>query len=103
MTPRRTCAGVLLFIALTWFVTHAMPTALAQLATDVPVFEVDPAWPKPLPNNWAVGAVSGIAADTRDHIWIIHRREVVKEPGRVPAPPVIEFDAAGTVVQTWGG
>ncbi|MBC8107206.1 MAG: isoprenylcysteine carboxylmethyltransferase family protein, partial [Anaerolineae bacterium] len=53
------------------------PKARAQRADDVPVFDVDAAWPKPLPNNWAVGPVSGIAADARDHIWIIHRGEAV--------------------------
>jgi hypothetical protein len=75
----------------------------AQRADDIPQFAVDTAWPKPLPNNWAVGPVSGIATDARDHIWIIHRGDVVKQAGGVPAPPVIEFDAAGNVVQTWGG
>ena len=52
-----------------------MPIADAQSADDMPVFEVDAAWPKPLPNKWAVGPVSGIATDARDHIWIIHRGE----------------------------
>ena len=80
-----------------------MPIADAQSADDMPAFEVDAAWPKPLPNSWAVGPVSGIATDARDHIWIIHRGEAVKQAGGVPAPPVIEFDAAGNVVQTWGG
>jgi DNA-binding beta-propeller fold protein YncE len=74
-----------------------------QSGTDMPTFAVDPAWPKPLPNNWAVGPVSGITTDARDHIWIIHRGEAVKQPGRVAAPPVIEFDPAGNIVQTWGG
>ena len=64
---------------------------------------MDAAWPRPLPNKWAVGPVSGIATDARDHIWIIHRVEGVKQAGVVPAPPVIEFDPAGNVVQTWGG
>ena len=67
----------------------------AQQAADVPAFAVDRTWPQPLPNNWAVGPVSGIATDARDHIWIIHRGETVKQAGGVPAPPVIEFDAAG--------
>ena len=62
-----------------------------------------PRWPKPLPNNWAVGPVSGITTDAGDHIWIIHRGEAVKQAGATPAPPVIEFDAAGNVVQAWGG
>ena len=90
-------------IAMTWLARSLMPIAAAQTPEAVPVFEVDAAWPKPLPNNWAVGPVSGIATDARDHIWIIHRGEAVKQAGVTPAPPVIEFDAAGNVVQTWGG
>ena len=42
-------------------------------ANDVPRFEVDPSWPKPLPNNWALGQVAGVAVDARDHVWIIQR------------------------------
>ena len=42
-------------------------------AEQVPTFEVDPLWPKPLPNNWILGQTIGVAVDSRDHIWIIHR------------------------------
>jgi len=90
-------------IAMTCLARALMPIAAAQTPEAVPVFEVDAAWPKPLPNNWAVGPVSGITTDARDHIWIIHRGEGVKQAGATPAPPVIEFDAAGNVVQAWGG
>jgi hypothetical protein len=38
-----------------------------------PVFEVDPFWPKPLPNQWQIGQVPGIAVDKDDNIWIVHR------------------------------
>src|SRR5216684_1417144 len=38
-----------------------------------PRFEVDPMWPKPLPNHWVIGAVIGVAVDAKDHVWIIHR------------------------------
>jgi sugar lactone lactonase YvrE len=100
---RRTLAGGIALVALTWFGRQVMPIADAQSAGDIPTFAVDAAWPKPLPNSWAVGPVSGIATDARDHIWIIHRGETVKQAGGVPAPPVIEFDADGSVVQTWGG
>jgi hypothetical protein len=100
MQMRRTI-GVGLLV-LTWCGT-SMLLARVQQAADIPTFEVDVAWPKRLPNNSAVGPVSGIAADARDHIWIIHRGETVKQAGGVPAPAVIEFDAAGNVVQTWGG
>lgn len=39
----------------------------------VPTFEVDPLWPKPLPNHWVLGQTIGVAVDGRDHIWIVHR------------------------------
>jgi hypothetical protein len=78
-----------------------------------PSFRVDPFWPKPLPNNWILGQVAGIAVDAQDHIWIIQRpgsldaSERGAATGRsnccIPAPPVIEFDAAGNVLQAWGG
>jgi DNA-binding beta-propeller fold protein YncE len=86
-----------------------------SLPSAVPQFEVDPWWPKPLPNNWILGQVSGIAIDSRDHVWIVHRPRTltVREAGAVqtppisqccvPAPPVIELDAQGNVVRSWGG
>src|SRR5882672_3501217 len=42
--------------------------------TQAPHFEVDPMWPKPLPNHWLMGNVIGVSVDTKDHIWIIHRQ-----------------------------
>ncbi len=39
----------------------------------VPTFEIDPLWPKPLPNHWVLGQTIGVAVDGRDHIWIVHR------------------------------
>jgi DNA-binding beta-propeller fold protein YncE len=79
----------------------------------IPKFEADPYWPKPLPNNWILGEVSGVSVDSRDHVWIIHRPRTTSEHDRyaadgkgdccVPAPAVIEFDPAGNVVQAWGG
>jgi NHL repeat len=69
----------------------------------VPLFEVDPAWPK-LPNNWVMGLVSSVAVDGRDHVWILHRPRVVAADKRQSAAPaVLEFDAAGKFVQGWGG
>lgn len=80
-----------------------------------PRYAVDPYWPKPLPHNWILGQVAGIATDSKNHIWIIHRPRTVTEDERgatltpsrfkccVPAPPVIEFDQQGNVVQAWGG
>ena len=38
-----------------------------------PIFEVDPLWPKPMPNHWLLGMAIGIWVDEKDHVWIIHR------------------------------
>src|SRR6476469_10732498 len=38
-----------------------------------PMFEVDPLWPKPLPNHWILGNTIGVSVDGQDHVWIIHR------------------------------
>src|SRR5580704_12152268 len=69
----------------------------------MPVFQVDPAWPK-LPNNWVVGIVSSVSVDRRDHVWILHRPRSVQENLKAQAaPPVLEFDADGKFLNGWGG
>jgi DNA-binding beta-propeller fold protein YncE len=78
-------------------------SAVAGKVGSVPLFEVDPSWPK-LPNNWVMGLVSSVAVDSRDHVWILHRPRVVPaEKRKDAAPPVLEFDANGKFVQAWGG
>jgi DNA-binding beta-propeller fold protein YncE len=71
-------------------------------------FQVDPFWPKPLPNDWVTGNVGGTCVDKNDHVFIVTRTAdaanltpAEKEVGRA-APPVIEFDADGNVVNSWG-
>ena len=83
-----------------------------------PMFEVDPLWPKNLPNHWLLGATIGVDVDSRDHIWIVHRDTpdqfganteigLVQDPPMseccAPAPPVLEFDQEGNLVSSWGG
>ena len=80
-----------------------------------PRFEVDPMWPKPLPNHWVMGNTIGVGVDNRDHIFIIHRAGSLEAkelyaaenpPASeccVAAPPVLEFDAEGNMVKAWGG
>lgn len=79
--------------------------------TQVPTFQVDPAWPQ-MPPRWILGQVSGVAVDSRDHVWIIQRPwslasdEKAENPDAAccfPAPPVMEFDAEGRYLQGWGG
>jgi len=78
-------------------------------------YQVDPFWPNPLPNNWIMGQVGGLAIDKHDNIWVYQRPRsldtsetgAVQQPQRsqccVPAPSVIEFNQAGDVVNAWGG
>ncbi|HEX6314457.1 MAG TPA: hypothetical protein VFZ73_06335 [Gemmatimonadaceae bacterium] len=81
-----------------------------------PRFEVDPYWPKPLPNHWLLGSGTGIAIDARDHVFVIHLTDnfvartetgagTITPPGECcsAAPNVLEFDPAGNLVKSWGG
>jgi DNA-binding beta-propeller fold protein YncE len=113
LTPVRTA---LLFCAIT-------ATAFAQTA---PAFKVDPSWPLDMPNHWIMGAVTGVFVDARQHVWVTHlpetltEEELYEEPWKVAgldpakprpvqlgtcckaAPPVLEFDQQGKLVQGWG-
>ena len=109
-------AGLVLLIGLSVASVLVERKAAAQ-ATGVqaPRFEVDPMWPKPLPNHWLLGMTIGVSVDAQDHIWIIHRggsldpKEaygLTNPPGSsccLPAPPVLEFDEEGNLIGHWGG
>jgi len=87
----------------------------AQMQPTPPRFEVDPFWPKPLPNRWLMGQAAGGSVDRQDHIWVVQRPRTLSEdekgatltPPRneccVPAPSVMEFDLEGNLLQAWGG
>jgi DNA-binding beta-propeller fold protein YncE len=89
--------------------------ALAQNSERLPQFQVDPSWPKLLPNDWILGQVSGIAVDRFDRIWVVNRpgslneRELAAQQNPPTGkccnapPPVLVFDQSGNVVKTWGG
>ena len=116
--PSYVAAGLVAVLAVLAFASAALErraAAQAAGAVQAPRFEVDPFWPKPLPNKWILGQTIGVAVDAQDHVWIVHRAGSL-EPGEVhattnpptaqccaPAPPVLEFDAAGNLVGHWGG
>jgi hypothetical protein len=90
-------------------------TVVEAANVQAPMFEVDPLWPKPLPNHWVMGNTIGVSVDAQDHVWIIHRQGSL-EPKEIyaaanppaascclPAPPVLAFDQAGNLIQHWGG
>src|SRR5437867_30980 len=84
-------------------------------AVQAPVFEIDPFWPKPLPNHWVQRSTIGVSVDAQDHVWIIHRPQSVDDNFKAAdmkpqigicckvAPPVLEFDQQGNLVNSWGG
>src|SRR4051794_31931840 len=89
----------------------------AQAAKQVmaPRFEVDPMWPKPLPNNMSQGQTFGVWVDKQDHVGIIPRADSLDgaeaAANQTPptgeccklAPPILEFDQAGNLLRSWGG
>lgn len=90
-------------------------TESAGQGAQAPRFEVDAFWPKPLPNHWILGNVVGVDVDADDHVWIVHRPGTLERmetyatqtpPAAeccVPAPPVLEFDQEGNLLNAWGG
>jgi len=98
-------------------VGQAVLDAAQRRAVQAPRFEVDPMWPKPLPNHWILGSTIGVGIDSRDHVFIIHRGDSTlnqrTEAGSAAnpplgeccaaAPPILEFDPEGNLVKGWGG
>ena len=89
-------------------------SAQARGGVQAPRFEVDPLWPKPLPNHWVLGSAIGVSVDGDDHVWIVHRSSATLAASERPletgqgdccagAPPVLEFDQAGNLLRSWGG
>ncbi len=84
-------------------------------AVEAPMFEVDPFWPQPLPDHMVLGSAIGVGVDSRDHVFIVHRGNLTErtEGGADAdppigeccraAPPVLEFDPEGNLVNSWGG
>jgi DNA-binding beta-propeller fold protein YncE len=95
---------------------YGLQAIARERTVEAPLFEVDPLWPKPLPNHWVLGMTIGVGVDNRDHVFIVHRGETVNpqtdggastDPPASecckPAPPVLEFDPEGNLVRAWGG
>jgi DNA-binding beta-propeller fold protein YncE len=105
---------VLVGLGITQAVLERTAAAQTKGAVQAPRFEVDPLWPKPLPNHWVLGSAIGVWVDSDDHIWIIHRSSATLNNNEKPlelkqgeccagAPPVLEFDQDGNLLRHWGG
>jgi DNA-binding beta-propeller fold protein YncE len=114
---RLVLAGIIVLgIAVCTTAADTVERSSQEGAVEAPVFEVDPLWPKPLPNHWLMGSVIGVGVDSRDHVFVVHRQASLNprtEAGAAqdpptgeccaPAPPVLEFDPEGNLVNAWGG
>jgi len=98
-------------------VDEEAPAEEAQ-GQQVPMFEVDPMWPKNLPDHWLMGPTIGVDVDSQNHIWVVHRNTPDQFAARTeigyaqdpplseccqPGDPVLEFDQEGNLVGSWGG
>lgn len=110
----RYLGGILLALAVTLGMWQ--PQAAAQ---EVPIYKVDPWWPKTLPatidpdgevHQWVLGQPGGVCVDSQDHVFVWNRGwqqgglgKLVNEGSTsIAAPPVIEFDSDGDIVNSWG-
>jgi hypothetical protein len=80
---------------------RAAPAPQVPLPNVPEVHKFVAGWPKPLPNNWTMGTVTGLFVDPEDHIWVLNRAEEDRA-GKVAAPAVLEFDLDGNLLRFWG-
>lgn len=66
-------------------------------------FDIDPSWPKPLPEKWIIGRTGGICSDAHDHIVVTNRRDITEEEAEtsLQSPSVLIFDRAGNLVHSF--
>ncbi len=112
---RATLTAVLMTVAGLGLLANEAAAQQAARADVMPRFQPEPFWPKPLPENWILGQVSGIAVDQNDRIWIVHRpgtlvddeKGAMQNPPATkcckPAPAVMQFDAEGNLLRHLGG
>ena len=119
LTAALSAAGFLLLIATlqpgSMVGAQERSRSQSERTETIPTFEYDPRWPKPLPENWVLGMVSGTWVDTHDHIWVVHQGNTLSVDEKyaaetppigeccVPAPLILEFDRQGHLLQSWGG
>src|SRR5689334_18281651 len=98
-----------------WIGSEVLAKRAAAATAMAPRFEVDPMWPKPLPNHWILGQTIGVSVDAQDHVWIIHRAGRL-EAGEVhaattrqtaqccaPSRAGLGVDQEGNLLRPWVG
>jgi sugar lactone lactonase YvrE len=96
--------SILVNIAICALSALAAQALVSSARAQAPHYEVDANWPKPLPDRWVLGGLGGVCVDAQDHVLILNRQDVLEgelNAGRL-APPLIELDPAGKMVNSWG-
>jgi DNA-binding beta-propeller fold protein YncE len=106
--------GVIMLVTVTAMMLHR--DVAGSQARQVPLFEVDPFWPQPLPNHWLIGSSVGLAVDAEDRVWLVHRTDSFNRRTEIgaatdpptgdcclPAPAVLVFNSDGSLAAHWGG
>src|SRR6202165_4033100 len=82
-------------------------------AQPAPRYKSDPDWPKPLPNKWKMGGVTGLAVDKDDNVWVYDRpndlTDIELEAELNPPiadccvrpPSMIHIDKSGNVIASF--
>ena len=87
------------------------PPVSTTTAEGVPQFRLNTNWPKPLPNNWMFGPVTGVYGDSHGLVWIASQSNMIsaydaaldKATGDCCAvgPQIMAFDQEGNLVKSW--
>ncbi|HJQ64568.1 MAG TPA: hypothetical protein VJ834_17095, partial [Burkholderiales bacterium] len=80
----------------------AVRSAVTEAAA--PRFEIDPWWPKPLPDGWITGQLACVYVDHNDRVLVVNRGDITEEEKEtcIRAPAVMIFDLDGNLVDSWG-
>ena len=80
------------------------PVASQASQSAAPRFEVDPWWPKPLPEGWITGQLPCVYVDHHDNVLIVNRGNITEEEREtcIQAPPVMIFNPDGQMIDSWG-
>ncbi len=111
-----TFAVVLIALAIGSSLLQKRAVVHAAGGTQAPRFEVDPMWPKPLPNHWIMGQTIGVSVDAQGSHLDHPSRRIARSRASCTPPPIRRPRSAarprrrcsnsirqGNLIGHWGG